>query len=199
MASTDDVDTEGLTWLWQNRWPDCPPVADWLRGVYPDRWVRFHSLPGSKRYADDEADYHVILERHNTVLAELGAGQSLLVITCDWATTSEPPVLRTPRLRQLDPAGVRWQTILYDDSAEELPAYAHLYVSRWPWVVGGVDDLLRSVADDELAGVILTPTDLTWLYHPYDGGADVVLSDQHQRDALKARHHLWLSGHPAGL
>lgn len=201
MVSADAVDTQGLTWLWQSRWPDCPPVADWLRGVYPHRWVRFHSLPGSKRYADDEAEYRVILERHNTVLTELDVGRTLLVITCDWTTTPEPPAWRTPQLCQLDPAGVHWQTILEDDSDDALepPAYTQLYASQRQWAAGVIDDLLRSVADDELAGVILAPTDLAWLYHPYDGGADVLLPDQYQRDALEARHYSWLSGHPAGL
>ncbi|WP_435889145.1 DUF3885 domain-containing protein [Streptosporangium canum] len=32
-----------------------------------------------------------------------------------------------------------------------------------------------------------------------DGGADVILSTRAERDGLKARHHTWLSDHPAGL
>ena len=62
-----------------------------------------------------------------------------------------------------------------------------------------VDGLLRAVADDEIGGVILGPADLRWLYHPYDGGADVILPTPFERDALKERHPAWLSRHPAGL
>ncbi|WP_419723270.1 DUF3885 domain-containing protein [Streptosporangium roseum] len=32
-----------------------------------------------------------------------------------------------------------------------------------------------------------------------DGGADVILSARAERDGLKARHHTWLSDHPAVL
>ncbi|TQS31246.1 hypothetical protein FLW16_00640 [Microbispora sp. KK1-11] len=41
--------------------------------------------------------------------------------------------------------------------------------------------------------------DLRWLYHPYDGGADVIAPTRTERDALKERHRDWLSAHPLGL
>ncbi|WP_435828800.1 DUF3885 domain-containing protein [Saccharopolyspora shandongensis] len=43
--------------LWQRRWPLCPPLAAGLKHAYRDRWVRFHSLPGSKRYPDTADEY----------------------------------------------------------------------------------------------------------------------------------------------
>lgn len=70
-----------LTELWQQRWPSCPPVGYKLRDPYQDVWVRFHSLPESKRYAEDESEYTVVLERYNTVLDELFAGADVYVIT----------------------------------------------------------------------------------------------------------------------
>lgn len=36
-----------------------------------DRWVRFHSLPGSQRYPGSADEYAEILDRHVTVLGEL--------------------------------------------------------------------------------------------------------------------------------
>ncbi len=39
-----------LAALWQARRPSGPPVAHTFRSTYADHWVRFHSLPGSKRY-----------------------------------------------------------------------------------------------------------------------------------------------------
>lgn len=57
--------------VWEQRWPGSWPEADKLRGLFPDRWVRFHSLPGSKRYPDTEAEYEILLDRHHGVLVEL--------------------------------------------------------------------------------------------------------------------------------
>ena len=70
-ASLRAVDTAGLTTLWARAWGDCRPVSYELRGCLHDRWVRFHSLPGSKRYADNEEEYAELIRRHLAVLAEL--------------------------------------------------------------------------------------------------------------------------------
>jgi hypothetical protein len=51
------IEVGALTELWRRRWPDSRPVADELRDTEHKRWVRFHSLPESKRYPDDEAEY----------------------------------------------------------------------------------------------------------------------------------------------
>lgn len=55
------------------------------------------------------------------------------------------------------------------------------------------------VADDELGNVIISPMDLRWFYHPYDGGADVILPSTADRDRLRDRHRDWLSSQPSGL
>ncbi|GAA1622656.1 hypothetical protein GCM10009733_019120 [Nonomuraea maheshkhaliensis] len=65
-------DLPELSALWWSHWPDSPPIAHQLHGDR-DRWVRFHSLPEPKRYADTAAEYQILLDRYNTVLTELCA------------------------------------------------------------------------------------------------------------------------------
>ncbi|MFD0539351.1 hypothetical protein ACFQY7_42060 [Actinomadura luteofluorescens] len=55
------------------------------------------------------------------------------------------------------------------------------------------------MADDELGHVIISPLDLRWLYHPYDGGADVIAPSVRERDGLKSRHADWLPTPPSRL
>lgn len=52
---------DDLSVLWQQQWPGCPPLADTLKHAYRDRWLRFHSLPESKRYPDHDAEYKIVL------------------------------------------------------------------------------------------------------------------------------------------
>ncbi|MGW4516170.1 DUF3885 domain-containing protein [Streptomyces sp. NPDC004393] len=66
-----------------------------LRDPYWDVWVPFHSLPESKRYAEDESEYGVVVERYNTVLDELFAGADVYVITPLWTTEAEVPSLQS--------------------------------------------------------------------------------------------------------
>jgi hypothetical protein len=36
------------------------------------------------------------------------------------------------------------------------------------------------------------------VFHPYDGGADVILPSTKQRNELKNKFSMWLSAHPEG-
>jgi hypothetical protein len=80
---------QALTDLWEHQWPGCPPMAHLLRSRYLDRWVRFHSLPGSKRYPENEGENGTLLNRHYTVLDQLEAGPVVLAITTEWTDTAE--------------------------------------------------------------------------------------------------------------
>ena len=192
------VDTAALSALWDVRWPGCPRLAYELRGV-GDRWVRFHSLPESKRYADSDAEYEIVLARHNTVLAELVTGPAVLVVTAGYSDSPLPQDPgRTPETLAAHPDAVYWSSVCTDDEPGD-EHWTHLYVSRRPWSPGSLDPLLLQVADDVIANVLVTDLDLRWLYHPYDGGMDVILPSTAERDALKDRHSAWLSKHPGGL
>jgi hypothetical protein len=189
-VTKDEVDS--LTAAWQTRWGGSP-VAYELRGRHADRWVRFHSLPESKRYAETEEEYETILDRHHRVLTELGAGDGLYMIAGHFAS-AEGRVWPDPR----HPGAVPWLTIESDDHTF-FAGTLRLYVSMTLHDRPSLDPLLRGAADDEIGYVIIAPSDLRWLYHPYDGGADVIAPTVHDRDVLKKRHADWLSAHPAGL
>jgi hypothetical protein len=55
------------------------------------------------------------------------------------------------------------------------------------------------VADDRVSNLMIVGLDERSVYHPYDGGADVILADRRQRDALRERYRDWLSTRPDGL
>ncbi|WP_266862291.1 hypothetical protein [Streptomyces sp. NBC_01306] len=181
-----------MTELWQRRWPSCPPVGYKLREPYRDVWVRFHSLPESKRYADDESEYAIVLERYNTVLDELFAGADVYVITPLWTTEAE--------VASSQPITGYWQSLLVeDDPHPEFRTYCHLFAARRSWRPGCIDESLRDVADDKVAGVLITDTRMQRIHHPYDGGADVFLATSAERDRVRDRHADWLSRHPSGI
>ncbi|WP_455432262.1 DUF3885 domain-containing protein [Streptomyces pratensis] len=188
----DALAAAALTALWERRWPLCPPVGYKLRTPYRELWVRFHSLPESKRYAEDESEYAIVLERYNTVLDELFAGADVYVITPVWATEPSVPPHR--------PGSGYWRSLLVvDDPDPEFRTYCHLFAARRPWLHGSLDATLRDIADDKVAGVLITDTGMRRVHHPYDGGADVFLSTPEERDRLRDGHATWLSTHPGGL
>ncbi len=63
---------------WTQRFDDAPPIAHAFRDSQRDCWVRFHSLPESKRYAESESEWTTLLERHNAVVSALASDGSKL-------------------------------------------------------------------------------------------------------------------------
>lgn len=180
---------------WHEAFSGCEPVTYLVTDVYPDRWVRFHSLPGSKRYPDTEAEYATVLYRHNCVLRELvdGKGQ-LVLLTTGYSDSPEP--FRQPELQPLDPQGVPWRTFRRDDG---VAGFWHVFASTWEWEPSVFDPIVLLTANDITANVMIVEPDCRWLLHPYDGGMDVLAESEAARDKLKVAHQGWLSPRPDGL
>ncbi|MEV0895751.1 hypothetical protein [Actinoplanes sp. NPDC049802] len=202
MRTSDDgeptcaVDPVLLSALWDERWPGRSKLPYELRSI-PDRWVRFHSLPRSKRYPETEAQYKIVLARHNTVLADLANDSAILVVTVSYSDSRDSYESRSPQTLAVHPDAVYWTSVCMDDEPD-LESWMHLHVSRERWTPGCLDTLLRHVVDEVVANVVIADPDLRWLYHPYDGGMDVILPSATERDALRHRYHEWLSEHPSG-
>jgi hypothetical protein len=190
----------GLTELWLDRWPECRPIGHELRGCASDRWVRFHSLPESKRCADTEAEYAEMLHRHHAVIDELHAHTSstgeLIVITPAWSYNGQLEQ-RADELAATLPAEP-WTDVLRERDGDD-EYWTHLFTSRIDKDSSQMDRLLRLVADYVTSDVIITDVELSWLYHPYDGGADVIAGSSAHRDELRAAHSDWLPANPQGL
>lgn len=158
-----------------------------------DRWVRFHSLPHGKRYPTNTAEYAEMLRRHNDVLAELVDGDIYLITAeygpDDLAAGSEPVHVG------LHPDAVGWLRVREDPDDSGY----RLHVSRRSFASGDLDALLRYVADDRAPEVVVADAELRWLYHPYDGGADVIAPSAHDWSVLAERFRDWRSPRPDGL
>jgi hypothetical protein len=179
---------------WSALTNNAPPIVHELRNVCAPRWVRFHSLPESKRYAESEAEYKEILTRHNTIIASFAVrDDSLHLLTANYDESPDPRRCY-PELINLDPTAKPWRSIPVEDGW-----YFHVFSSSLRWSPGCLDPILRLVADDHVREVVLLGADGTWAYHPYDGGGDLICPNVETRDRLAYNYKGWLSQHPQGL
>ncbi len=118
---------------WDRCFPDCEPIGHHLRVTFPERWVRFHSLPGSKRYPEDETDYVEVLARHNAILGELAHPGTQVVLVTTGYSYAPVPSRSYPEVVAFDPAASPWRTIAMHHAEEEFaePSYWHLFASAW--------------------------------------------------------------------
>ena len=177
-------DARALTAAWNRAWPDSQPRGHMLRD-HRDRSVRFHSLPGSKRYADSAEEYAEILQRHHTVINEISGNtpvDELIVIATDWG----PRDLAAGWTRRRLPSSWPWKKFSDPDDGFTNYFWVASRLSRAQF-----DAVLTAVADDEGRAIVIDMT-TTWLYAPYDGGADALLPTTRARDALQDLHPDWL-------
>jgi hypothetical protein len=106
-----------------------------------------------------------------------------------------------PELVVLVPDAVLWRTIPMHELEGEVdpPNFWHVSASVHEWQPSLFDPIVRLVADDVLADVMIVDPDCRWVLHPYDGGMDVIMGSSADRDRLKSANSEWLSSHPAGL
>lgn len=195
---------DGLTERWESRWPRCRPIGHELRTCAADRWIRFHSLQGSKRYAETVHERSEVLARHNAILSYLfrlvepDTGRPVaLVFTSAWGAPDDRR--RKSDLVAADPSASFWRSDEWDPDPESGAVWTHRWVSARPWSPGCIDALLALVGDWRTADVIVAPFSLAWLYHPYDGGADVIAPTSAERDRLAFEFGSWRPDNPQGL
>lgn len=182
---------------WTQLHPDAPPVAHILRQVETETWVRFHSLPMSKRYAESKREKWVVLNRANKLASRVLGENS----PC-WLVQAEPD---------------------YGDAANDADAYGtiaeyqlafefehprsegddcgyRIFARPVFWSAGAFNDLISKRADYRLRMPTMWVSTATGkAFAPYDGGSDLFLQTADEVTELKREFSDWLSEDPVGL
>ncbi len=170
---------------WRLRYPEIPPIQNLLNHRrFPDRWMRIHSLPLSKRYADTNAEWDILLHRQNALIDHLVPQGAAIRIMVNWIG-QDKELLRS---FDAEPIGVFQE-------ADDEPGYES-FLARTIWKTRSLDSVLRRIADETLRAFIIAPDGLI---APYDGGVNVVAKDSHGCLELKREFKDWLSSRADGL
>jgi hypothetical protein len=182
---------------WVEEYPASPLIGFLLREKYNDKWFRIHSLPGSKRYPENDGEIREVLHRHNAVLDALlrpdGAFVLLTTGYSDEPTPVLPPLLRTDSTLNRSSAFAFTAT-----SDTESPCW-HFFVTALNWHRGCLDAVLAQVATDAVADILVIGQEQKCVYHPYDGDGDIIVRNDEARMALKQIFSAWLSPRADGL
>lgn len=195
-----DPSWSGFGNAWERRAAKAIPAPWSLREHLADRWVRFHSLPGSRRDAETEAEDEILLDRHHEVLAALRGSSTdeVLVVLLRW--DGQGAFRASREFRRIASTWSFWRTFVDETTADEdsEAITASAFVCRLPATRAALDPWFRRAADDADVFVI-TDDAVDWVYAPYDGGADVITPTAEARDALSDRYSAWRSPRPDGL
>ena len=169
-----------------------PPISHSLKSILKSNWIRFHSLPNSKRYPENIEDENEILNRHNCVLDSIFKnGDSVFVIQCVWSDERNKP--EKPKGK-----GVFWKSWVIDSDGLEY-VLGHAYAKSVKYKSRFLNDLILLVAHDRESNIMIVGERRKVVYAPYDGGMDLIITDSEMLNELRTIHSTFLSTHPDGL
>ena len=189
--------------LWTLNYPNTVPISYLFKHDYSDRWFRIHSLPESKRYADNDTEWEILLSRQNEIITDLfGLDTPILLVTGEynWGDqrtihiTEEEEIFKPFAFIRLDNIDLfKIDSEQYDEPDIYRPAF-----TRTVWKPNYHDNILREIATDKIRAFFVS-FDKKVIVAPYDGGVDFVLKDSLTKENYKNKYRQWLSEREDGL
>ena len=194
--------------FWDEHYPESVPLGHLLRQDYPGRWFRIHSLPNSKRYADNKKEWKTLLKRQNTLITDLlGTDAEFYLVTGRYyyvdmeIANLETEYHKFECFRKMDlreSEAINLFERYPKEYGEEDGVHYIPVATVTTWKPGTFDDLLEKIADDETRAIfvgIQRPV----IVAPYDGGVDCIVEDAVHVKYCKNAYKNWLSQHELGL
>jgi hypothetical protein len=189
---------------WEASFPNCPPVSYEFKWKMEDRWIRMHSLPDSKQYAENDEELDELLRRQNTLLLDVvGRGEECFIVAGDWSESPKrlPDFSTCPKLKGLIdtplPSIDKQEFDPEEEDDDYTPIFLNLGYGKQKVTEGFIDEVLLCVAEDVVRFFVVN-FQRSRIFAPYDGGVDLVLRDSAERDTFKLKYSKWLPSHPSG-
>ncbi len=201
-----DLEAEKIQNLWKDNFGDCPPVSYLFKHQLTDRWFRIHSLPESKRYAENDSETAILLERQNILLLDvIGNDSDCFLISGNY---SDSPIEED--LKQCSALGnfnfqkfIRLLKADFDSrdfvEPDDEPVYLSLFFAPYKFKNQDLDEVLLCVADWKIVNFFVVNFQKQRIFAPYDGGIDLILKNSDERNEFKSKYKDWLSSHPDGF
>lgn len=186
--------------LWDRWYPEAPPIGFVLRDIYPERWLRIHSLPHGLRYPTSGWQQAELIRRHSAVATDVlgeGARFAFLLLRSCAGPESVGVGQRAGITAGELPDALSLSPHLWDDHSGYFGEPMGLVGAEVLWQPGDFIGFIVAVANDRVRGV-LANLSTGAVYAPYDGGADLFFATEVERDLARARHAAWVPRLPGG-
>ncbi len=155
--------------LWRQHQYGGAPIGNEQIGRNRDHWVRFHSLPQSKRYPESVAEEGQVFERFSALGNSLFDAESFVFYVHWWAHGSESDESANWIARKKLWNAIEWKQLLLNTAHDQASSFG---------VFGKITGTFLSV---------------------YDGGFDVFFRSDGKKLAFENQFASWFSTHTRGL
>jgi hypothetical protein len=190
--------------FWVKNYPKTPPINHLFKHYLKERWLRIHSLPEAKRYAETPEEWAILLERQNTIFADLMPQNTKICIVSGIYSNENKvfekdifdslPYHKTLNFKALEPLDMhKLSGDWHDKGIKFTPCFAEeIYEPN------KFDSILTSIANDEWRLFFIDPKSRS-IIAPYDGGVDIVFIDITTLTIYREKYKNWLSKRDDGL
>lgn len=190
--------------FWDANYGNTYPISYLLKDAYPERWLRIHSLPRSKRHPENDVEWNELLSRQNTLITDLLISDKCITLVTGenylslennqrWSLSPSYSLDYLP-FTHLKPISLG---SLYPDDYDSDVIYRPIF-TQVNWQPPAYNDILKDIAEDNLRVLFISTTNQC-LLAPYDGGVDIIFKDQPIRDLYKMKYRAWLSAREDGF
>lgn len=176
---------------WNTAFPGIRPLADALREHCADRWLRVHSHPDNRHFAESSAESSEMLFRQNAMGNRLlGPGAPCFLLTYDWEGAER--LSKRRRIGVLGDVSARpWLRLPADDDHE---GDVSVFGLETTWRAGAFNELLLDIAG-EREQALWVAKESAAVFAPYDGGVDLIYPAAPERDADRICFASWINAH----
>lgn len=180
---------------WNHSFPGIIPVTFLFRSELPSRWFRVHSLPDSKRYAEDVLEWQILLRRHNDILDDLfERGEDLYLVAASYEhdeCEELHPFNEVQSLKSLNM--IPFEAIdlnRIDPECWDIGSRLVPMVTVISWEKEKFNEIIKDVANDNSRVFFFSPAK-NRIVAPYDGGIDIILEDEKTKNFYRSKYHRW--------
>jgi hypothetical protein len=182
--------------FWQTAFPNCPPISYLFKRELSNLWFRAHSLPESKRYAENESEMSEILRRQKVLIEDMIGTIDDCFLVCSFSNYYTKKFSSLSEFFNFDSQPIPRKVFEPDDD-DYFDEPCYISFGKRKIVFDEIKEMFVLVANDELRFFIFNPNTKR-IFAPYDGGVDLILETSAIRDKFKSKYKDWLSSHSDG-
>ncbi|OTG81607.1 hypothetical protein [Acinetobacter sp. ANC 4648] len=184
--------------LWHFYFPNKVPARNLIYHYFKKSFIRFHSLPQSKRYAESVKEYNLLLTRQNQIITDcFGMDTSIFIVTTKhfYHINGHPlfNIQKSLQYNLIPTLAINLHLAVpdyYNDASDKDLFIMPFYV-KTIWQPNIHNDLLTKIADDKTSALFIS-FEKNIIVAPYDGGIDFIIQDKYLKQHLKEKYKDWL-------
>lgn len=198
--SIEDFEAE-----WNRTFPHIIPIGYLFKYYFSEHWLLIYSLPSAKRYADNDIELKQLLKHQNQIISEcLDSKAEMFIVSGDHSQGNHSihSIHQHSKLpydfKIGTPIHLHTSHPIYFDDGEKNDQYFTPRFAQSIWQAKRHNALLAEIANDQTKAFFVS-FNKRMIIPPYDGGIDLITTNNKLISQLKHNYFRYLSCREDGL